>query len=46
MQAPSTQVCPWGQFTPAHRSTIGTQLARHVVPPAQAIADAALQGSG
>jgi hypothetical protein len=26
-QAPSTQVCPWGQLTLAHRSTIGTQVA-------------------
>jgi hypothetical protein len=45
-QAPSTQVCPWEQLTPAHWSTIGTQLARQVVPAAQVIAEPAMQGSG
>jgi hypothetical protein len=46
VQEPSTQVCPSAQVTPAQRSTIGTQLARQVVPLAQVVAGAARQGSG
>src|SRR5262252_52763 len=42
-QAPSTQVSPCGQLTPAQRSTIGTHDARQVLAPVQLAAAAAMQ---